>query len=93
MRRKWNGHMRDWASKWLDLPPDVGNEVPRIEWIGKYRLRVENFMRIEELTGESIALLTKLGILEIRGSNVVVKVIDSDVVIVEGELEFVGYRK
>ncbi|SDY67059.1 YabP/YqfC family sporulation protein [Thermoactinomyces sp. DSM 45892] len=93
MKKRWNGHMRDWASKWLDLPPDVASEVPRIEWIGNDRLRVENYKKIEELTEKSISLSTILGFLDIQGSRIVVKVIDSEVVIVEGEIKDVRYRK
>lgn len=91
--KKWTGHMRDWASKWFDLPPDVVNEVPRIEWIGNMRVRVENYDRVAELTGNKIVLHTSVGLLDVIGQRLWVKVIYQEVVIIEGEINYVGFRK
>jgi sporulation protein YqfC len=83
--------MRKWVSEWFDFPPDVTNEVPRIEMIGSYRLQIENHQGIEHFSPNEVRLRTKRGIILIHGEQLKIKAIYPEVVMMEGMIQEVKY--
>ncbi|WP_124727827.1 sporulation protein YqfC [Staphylospora marina] len=83
--------MRNWASRWLDMPADVTNEAPRVEMIGLCTIRVENHRGIVRFTGNQVTLKIKGGSLEIDGKDLKIRKIDADQVILEGTFRGLRY--
>lgn len=85
--------LRKVASDWLDIPPDVAANVPRILMVGPYRLHVENHRGVEKFSENELILKTDQGLLAIAGRQLVIQAIDPEEIWVEGEISEVQYRK
>jgi sporulation protein YqfC len=85
--------MRNWASKWLDLPLDVTNEVPRIEMIGSSRLQIENHLGVDQFSKNKMSIKIKQGVIGISGKELKIKAIYPGVISIEGEIQEIKYIK
>ena len=72
--------------QWLDLPPDVTANVPRIQMIGFYQLVVENHQGLDFFSDSEILLKVGRGKIRIRGENLVIRSIFPEEIRIEGNI-------
>lgn len=84
MRKGINFHRR--LARWLDLPPDVTADVPRIQMIGSCQLMVENHRGIDFFSDSEILLKTGRGKIRIRGDKLVIRLIFPEEMRIEGNI-------
>ncbi|SFJ08941.1 sporulation protein YqfC [Thermoflavimicrobium dichotomicum] len=93
MKRIGKKNMRKWISEWFDLPPDVAEEVPRLEMIGLSHLQVENHRGVLSFSPQELKLRMTEGYLTILGDHLKIKAITSDMVWVEGKMKGLKYTE
>jgi len=76
----------------LDFPPDVVGEGPKITITGRRQILVENYIRIVDFSEEEIRLETAEGDVCLRGKELMLKVILSTELRVEGELSSITFQ-
>lgn len=79
-----NFHRR--LAQWLDLPPDVTANVPRIQMVGFYQLVVENHQGLDFFSDSEILLKVGRGKIRIRGENLVIRSIFPEEIRIEGNI-------
>lgn len=89
------GGMRRRAVEWLDLPAEVLLDVPRIEAVGRFQVRLTNHRGLERF--ESNQVVVRLpggdGFVIIRGRDLVIGWINPEELLVTGqiiEIQFEG---
>ena len=70
----------------LDFPPDVAGEGPKITIVGRGQILVENYISIVDFSPEEIRLETTEGDVCFGGKGLVLKVILSTELRIDGEL-------
>lgn len=75
----------------LDFPPDVVGEGPKITITGRGQILVENYYNITNFSEEEIRLDTAEGDVCFRGKGLVLKVILSTELRIEGELSSLSF--
>lgn len=75
----------------LDFPPDVVGQGPKITIIGRREILVENYISIVNFSDEEIRLETAEGDVSFGGKGLVLKVILSTELRIEGELSSLHY--
>lgn len=71
----------------LEIPTDIALNLPRITMIGNLQMVIENHKGIMEYTNNRIRVLVSRGYLEIEGSNLVLRNIQIDEMVINGEIE------
>lgn len=74
----------------LDLPQDVVNGDTIMTWIGKSRLKIENYRNILLYTDEHIRIQTKRYKVGIRGKQLCIRYYDKDEMEIYGSIESVN---
>ena len=77
----------------LDFPPDVVGEGPKITITGRRQILVENYISIVNFSEEEIRLETAEGDVCFGGKGLVLKVILSTELRIEGELSSVSFGR
>jgi len=75
----------------LDFPPDVAGEGPKITITGRRQILVENYVSIVNFADEEIRLETAEGEVCFEGKGLVLKVILSTELRIEGELSSLSF--
>ena len=75
----------------LDFPPDVAGEGPKITITGRRQILVENYVSIVNFSEEEIRLETAEGDVCFGGKGLVLKVILSTELRIEGELSSLSF--
>ena len=75
----------------LDFPPDVAGEGPKITITGRHQILVENYLSIINFSGEEIRLETTEGDVCLGGKGLVLKIILSTELHIEGELSSLSF--
>ena len=75
----------------LDFPADVAGEGPKITIIGRRQILVENYISIVNFSEEEIRLETAEGDVCFGGKGLVLKVILSTELRIEGELSSLSF--
>lgn len=75
----------------LDLPPDAVGEGPKITISGRGQILVENYYSIVNFSETEIRLETAEGDVYFRGKGLVLKVILSTELRIEGELSSLSF--
>jgi len=84
-KSKVNG-LKENISEILELPKDIILDLPRITVLGNLELRIENHKGIIEYSNEKIRIKIKNGILKLIGTNLLIKTIISEEIIVTGNI-------
>ena len=90
--KKKSFHFKERVIDILELPRDIVFDLPRIIIIGNRRLIVENFKTLIEFNSEKIRLDTKSGLLFVKGTQLNIKEITSEDIVIEGYLKTVDYE-
>jgi sporulation protein YqfC len=78
--------VRKWAAEWLDLPADAVGDVPRLEMVGGFRMKVENHRGVVHFTENLIQLKVESGLLFIAGEGMKIRAIDPEGIWIEGRI-------
>lgn len=76
----------------LDFPPDAVGESPKITITGRTQILVENYLSIVNFSEEEIRLETTEGDICFEGKELVLKVILSTELRIEGELSSLAFK-
>ncbi|SDT36531.1 sporulation protein YqfC [Paenibacillaceae bacterium GAS479] len=71
----------------LDLPQDVAFDLPRMTMIGDRQLYIENHRGVLHFSSELLRLKLSQGILEVSGTDLIIRTIWTEEVFVEGKIE------
>lgn len=80
------------TAKLLDLPQDVAMDLPRITMIGNVQLYIENHRGVLHFSSDSLTLALSTGKLEVDGTDLVIRVILPDEVMIEGKIRDIQYK-
>ena len=70
----------------LEIPADIALNLPRITMLGNLQLNIENHKGIMEYTDYRIKILVARGYLEIEGNNLVLRNVQLDEILINGEI-------
>lgn len=82
--KKWIRKIKRKTAQALDIPSDVILDMPRITVVGFLQIYIENHHGVLLFTDQELRLLLKKGQLIIRGQNLVIRMITSHELFVEG---------
>ncbi len=74
-------------SEALELPKDLVLDLPKIVMIGNIQINISNHKGIIEYTKEVLRVNSTIGIIKISGTNMELKTILSEEIIVKGNIE------
>jgi sporulation protein YqfC len=74
------------VAQWLEIPPEVLVNVPRIEVVGHLQFRVENHRGLEKYGPDLVVLRLSDGRLVIKGQDLVIGWIDGGEILVTGQV-------
>lgn len=74
-------------SEALELPKDVVLDLPKITIMGNIQLYISNHKGIIEYTKETLRINSTIGIVKISGTNMELKTILTEEIIVNGNIE------
>lgn len=77
----------------MSLPKDVILDLPRISICGDKEIFIENHKGIMEYTSKTIRIKTNDGIAHIYGTELRIVILESDRMVINGELSRVEYEK
>lgn len=77
----------------FDIPKDIVLNLPRIVIIGQLQIYIENHDGVQEFKDDFIKLRVPQGIIEIKGSNLVIRNIYSEDLILDGEITSIEFKK
>ncbi len=75
----------------LDLPQDMGMDLPRITMIGSMQLYIENHRGVLHFSSDTLKLGLSQGKLEIIGKELVIRAILPEEVFIEGIISDIRY--
>jgi sporulation protein YqfC len=71
----------------LELPMDIALDIPKITIIGNVEINITNHRGIIEYNSNLIRINTKIGIIKLRGQDMVIRNILSEEITVSGTIE------
>lgn len=71
----------------LELPMDIALDIPKITIIGNLEINITNHRGIIEYNSNLIRINTKIGIIKLRGQDMVIRNILSEEITVSGTIE------
>jgi sporulation protein YqfC len=77
----------------LDLPHDIVLNIPRITLTGKIAVFLENHKGIVEYCRDTVRINTPIGIIVIKGEDLLIKTIIADEITVEGNVRSVEFEE
>ncbi|NMO94830.1 sporulation protein YqfC [Paenibacillus lemnae] len=84
-------NLQKWTQDILDLPQDLLFDLPRLTLIGNHELHIENHRGVIQFTSEKLVLSLNDGALEISGSGLSIRAIQSTEVTVAGKVQHIQY--
>ncbi len=91
MKGVGNHRVRKWFSDLFDLPPEVVEEVPRIELIGEDHLYIENHKGVLFFSQDRLQLQLIKGSLLVLGDHLKLKLINQNMISVTGKITELKY--
>jgi len=88
-----NGNFMNRIVNALDLPQDVVLNIPRITLTGKIAVFLENHKGIVEYSERVIRVNTPIGIIVIKGEDLLIKTIIADEITIDGNIKSVEYEE
>ncbi len=86
-------NVRDIIAEKLSVPKDVILDLPRISICGDKEIFIENHKGIMEYTDTCIRIKTNDGVAHIYGEELRIIILESDRMVINGELLRVEYEK
>jgi sporulation protein YqfC len=88
MNRHWGGRVL----QWLDLPPDVLLDIPRLETVGHLELRLTNHRGVMRYEPGLVVVRVPRGRIEVRGENFRLGSIDHDAIWLIGLIRTIQFH-
>ncbi|WP_053957566.1 sporulation protein YqfC [Inediibacterium massiliense] len=85
--------IKESISELLELPKDIILDLPRITLLGNLQIYIENHKGIIEYSKVRIRINTKNGILSILGTNLSIKTIITEEIIITGTIHSMEFVK
>ncbi len=85
--------MREKITELLELPKEIVLNIPRITMIGSSDMIVENYKGIIEYENNRIRLNTGSGPIAIKGSQLEIREITSEDIIISGDIKSLEFYK
>lgn len=79
-------------SELFGFPADVVSDMPSVKLSGNTTAEVINHKGLKECGSDSIFINTKLGILSVLGSSLVIKEISGESMKIEGNIKSIAYK-
>lgn len=79
------------VSNFLDIPRDLMMDLPKVVLVGDVQVQVENHRGIMVYTPEEVKVNTTLGDLQINGTDLSLKNILPDEILVEGRIKSIVF--
>ncbi len=95
MAKQWR-KLKTLLSEFADIPADILWDLPRMTLIGQLHVYIENHKGIFSFTDHELQLNLTKGRLKISGENLVLKILYSDEILLEGwirELAFIDLNE
>jgi sporulation protein YqfC len=89
--RRIRKKLDQWTAGILDIPEDIAQDIPRLTMIGNIRLQIENHRGVLHFSEERLLLALTRGKVEITGSNLSIRTIMAEEVLVEGIIRGLEY--
>lgn len=83
--------LQKWTQEMLDLPQDLLFDLPRLTLIGNKELHIENHRGVRHFSAEKLILSLTQGSMEITGSGLSIRAIQSSEVTIEGTINNIQY--
>jgi len=74
-------------SEALELPKDIVMDLPKIIMVGNIQLNISNHKGIIEYSQDTLRVNSNIGIIKITGSNLKLKTILSEEIVVDGTID------
>ncbi len=87
------GEIFERASQSLDMPLSVAAGMPRLELRGSGEIILENHRGVREYGEETLIVSTDLGLLHICGSGLMIRAMNEDRMIINGEIRSIQYAE
>ena len=92
MAGRWRANAERLAAKWLEVPGDTLENVPRVSIVGNRQVVVENYRQIMEFSASVIRVASSEGQVVIRGEELRVRTIVPGELVAEGMIAGVDLR-
>lgn len=79
-------------NKLLEIPEEVGTNIPKITNTGFKKLLIENYKNILEYQDIFIRINTSIGIINVNGVNLNMGEMTKDDIIIEGNIESIEFE-
>lgn len=89
--RRIRKKLDQWTAGILDVPEDIAQDIPRLTMIGNLRVQIENHRGVLHFSEERLLLALSRGKLEITGSDLSIRTIMAEEVLVEGIIRGLEY--
>ena len=86
-----NTEIKKSLAELLELPKDVMLDLPKIILVGQLQVYIENHKGILEYTTTRIRINTKSGVLRITGTNLLIKNIVVEEIVIVGNINNVEF--
>lgn len=78
-------------SKWLEIPPDLTLDLPKLTLIGNVQLIIENHRGLIEFTASKTVINTSRWPITLIGRNLLVRSIMVDELMIEGVIDSISF--
>ncbi|MNP36815.1 YabP family protein [compost metagenome] len=83
--------LRKWTFEKLDLPKDIVFNLPRLTLVGNKELFIENYESVIHFSSNKLILSLSEGSIEIEGSELMIRSILPQEVMIEGIVKNIKY--
>lgn len=90
--RRIRKKLDQWTAGFLDVPEDIAQDIPRLTMIGNVRLKIDNHRGVLHFSGDRLLLALSQGAIEIHGSDLSIRTIMAEEVLVEGVIRELKYN-
>lgn len=80
------------VANFLDIPPDLMMDLPKLVLTGDVQLSIENHRGILAYSAEVVRVNTTIGELEVTGLDLTLRNILPDEILVEGRIKTIAYK-
>ena len=84
--------LKEKVSEVLELPKELILDIPKITLVGNKQLFLENYKGIIEYEDNQIRLKTHEGVIKLEGSDMVIKEITSEDIMVDGKISLIHFQ-
>ncbi|OPA78409.1 sporulation protein YqfC [Paenibacillus selenitireducens] len=91
--RRFARKIRKMTTEMLDLPQDVVFDLPRVTMMGDVQVHIENHRGVRHFSDDRLRLSVSTGEIELTGSDLIIRAIWPDEVIVEGKITGIQYMR